>query len=137
MNGNIEAMGMSAAERDVRERIAGDFDQGHHNENVIHHIPGGVLHTLMRDLDMWREIVTADPDKWSFDALVAMAKRLLDQVYPDDVFVGDPNKLFEIARVVGNNSGVHFVVLLRWLIAVIEAGGTGGPVLHAPIEGRE
>jgi hypothetical protein len=124
-----EATGMSAAERDVRRRVE-------QHKDVDAYLPMkveiGVLRTLLRDIAMWRRLARDNGremddlvDCLSFDDLVAMAKRMLDTVYPDDIFVRDENKIAEIAQVVGGNSGVHFVVLLRWLIAVIEAPSDG------------
>ena len=113
-NDPMRAIGMSAAERAVREllqHVGPENDTvelgGQTNAEWVTLEGGiGILHTLMRDLDMWREIVANDIDKWSFDALMAMAKRILAEVYPEDVFTG------ESANTPGNE-GVTFVVALR------------------------
>ena len=47
---------------------------------------------------------------WSFDDLVAMVKRILDERYPADVFTGESGDL-----------GLRFVVALREMIRDIEA----------------
>jgi len=47
---------------------------------------------------------------WDFYALMAMAKRILDERYPADVFTGESGDL-----------GPRFVVALREMIADIEA----------------
>ena len=47
---------------------------------------------------------------WDFYALMAMAKRILDERYPADIFTGESGDL-----------GPRFVVALREMIADIEA----------------
>ena len=127
----FRAMGMSAAERNVRDRLwAVDKLPDHINLET----PIGVLRTLMRDLDMWREISTNDIDKWSFAALVVMAKRLLDTVYPEDIFVpAGVSAECDVER----DSGVRFVVMLRELIKEVEKNAKpapGDPVTAADAE---
>lgn len=113
-NDPTRATGMSAAERQVRADLHGK--EATENEFTLVTIPVGVLRTLIRDLDMWRDIVTNDIDTWSFDGLMAMAKRILAEVYPEDVFTG------KHANTPGNE-GVTFVVALREVIKQIEARG--------------
>jgi len=106
--------------------------------------------TDLTDREMWREIAKNDIDKWGFDALVAMAKRMLDEVYPETVFnresvgvarvadlitghvgvtrnlegdvsiTGVEDAAHAIVDLMHRNSGVRFVVLLRTLIDEIE-----------------
>jgi hypothetical protein len=97
--------GISAHERDIRDTV-----EAHAGANDGHMImvPTGVLRGLLRDLEMWREIVENDIDKWSFHALMAMAKRMLDEVYPESMFTGE-----------SSDSGPRFVVALREVIREI------------------
>jgi hypothetical protein len=119
------------------------------HEPITIHI--GLLHGLMHDLDLWREIANEDISKWSFNALVTMAQRMLDEVYPVAVFTGESVGIEAIARVIDerirtaehihitdetiaaaakavsdllqSNSGVSFVVALRGLIHQFEQEG--------------
>jgi hypothetical protein len=56
----MRAIGMSAAERDVRERLKHYEAYGKVEDDEGMLIEAGVLRALMRDLDMWRKIVTAE-----------------------------------------------------------------------------
>lgn len=128
----------SAFERDVRNRIARKEALGLDSSTM----PLDVLRGLIKDIEMWREIVKNDIDKWGFDALVMMAKRILDEIYPEMVFTGVnaekvaleivkhldpagtirgiPQAAEAIVKLLNENSGVRFVVMLRQLIAEIE-----------------
>jgi len=126
-NDPMRAIGMSAAERHVRNALARLPTQP---DDQSFHATTGVMRTLMHDLDMWRSIVANEIDKWSFDALMAMAKRLLAEVYPEDIFppkkvhkLGDEGDLSRVFFVTVNdhNEGVPFVSLLREVIKQIEA----------------
>jgi hypothetical protein len=63
----------------------------------------------MTDADKWREIATSDPAKWSFDALLFVAKRMLEEVYPADIVTGE-----------SGDPGPRFIVALRAAIEEIE-----------------
>jgi hypothetical protein len=97
---DIERIGMSASERMVRMVLA--QAEGVPDDRT-EELPLGVLRTLMRDLDMWREISTNEIDKWSFDALVVMAKRMLDEVYPETVFTGQSVGMRAIANIIADH----------------------------------
>lgn len=124
-NDPMRAIGMSAAERDVRNALARIPTQP---DDQSFHATTGVMRKLMKDLDMWREISTNDMDDWSFDGLMAMAKRLLAEVYPKDIFLpkvyklgdeGDLSRVFFVT-VQDHNDGPVFVSLLREVIKEIE-----------------
>jgi hypothetical protein len=158
---------MSACERTIREvleQIGTENDEQPltmqtNAELVVISGGGTILRGLISDLDMWRKIVTNDIDKWSFDALITMAKRLLDEVYPETIFTGTSVESGMMARLIAHeiaqhvdvsdetlkaahgavsiegvgeaadavvkltmqNSGVRFVLMMRALIAEIEA----------------
>lgn len=141
----------SPAERDVRDKLA-RLD-GYADDYDVNGVTIGMLRSMLADLDMWREITANEIDKWSFDALVAMAKRILDAHYPDTVFKGQlpidtvARTIAEHAHVtksgdnvaVGGldvaaiavvellwqrNSGVHLVAFLRKIIGEIEMSPT-------------
>jgi hypothetical protein len=63
------------------------------------------MYEAANEIELLRSI-----DAWSFDDLVAMAKRILDERYPADIFTG-----------VSGDLGPRFVVALREMIAEIEA----------------
>ncbi len=69
-----------------------------------------------RRIEDLEEIVRDDPSKWSFDALLFMARRLLDANYPDGLFG-------EGARF-GDCSGSRFVTALRRTIEEVERAMT-------------
>lgn len=104
---------------------------------------------LMTENNMLFGILRDDITKWGFDALVMMAKRILDEIYPETVFTGESINADVIARtliehlnikrtvqggtqfetkkaaeaivkLLHSNSGPRFVVMLRQLVAEIE-----------------
>lgn len=89
---------MSTAEREARAALA---------QKRVFDVE--IVRGLLDDIDMWREIATNDLSKWSFDALLAMAKRMLDEVYPATIFTGE-----------SGDSGPQFVVALREAIERID-----------------
>lgn len=123
-----KAIGMSAAERDVRDRLK-QYDDPRVLDTELLMFPIGVLKALIRDIEMWRSIVADDIDKFSFDALVHLAKLILDTNYPTDIFIprkvhtlgddGDLSRVFFIT-VRDRNDGPVFVSLLREVIKQIE-----------------
>ncbi|RPH48871.1 hypothetical protein EHM76_00270 [bacterium] len=113
MNDDIKAIGMSAAERHVRNALARLPTQP---DDQSFHTTTGVMRTLMHDLDMWREITSNEIDKWSFNALLAMAKRILDKTYPEAIFP----RLAMPREFDPTDTGPYFVQMLREVIREIE-----------------
>jgi hypothetical protein len=111
MSSNILPMGMSAQERAVRGMLDAPAVP---NESDLVAIQATVLRAVIRDLGMWRDIACNDPEKWSFDALIMMAKRILDEDYPEAIFTG-----------ASGDAGPRFVVARRELIREIEATAEG------------
>ena len=76
----------------------------------------------MRRPDEWREIVENEPDKLSFDALVRLAKLILDTHYPVTVFPPLDNAArFNIRALTGRrDDGPAVVMMLREVIRQIE-----------------
>jgi hypothetical protein len=97
-------MEMSPAERKARVNLALDAD--------LVMFDGDLVRELLNDIELLREVATEDISKWGFDALVTMATRMLDEVYPESVFTGE-----------SGDTGPRFVVALRAVIKEIEARG--------------
>ena len=121
-----EAVGMSAHERDLRERVAevqeANID-GLPEGTVIDmvRVPVGVLRGLLHDMDLWREIARTEIDLMSFDARVRVARTILDEAYPETIFprialVEGENRIV----VERGNLGPPYVKLLREVIDMIE-----------------
>jgi hypothetical protein len=68
-----------------------------------------IVRGLLADIDMLREMVKNDPDKWSFDALLYIGRRMLAEIYPERIFNG-----------VSTDSGPQYVVALREAIRRID-----------------
>lgn len=94
----------TSAERAARA----DLEQG------AQEISAATVRSLLADLDVWRDLATHNPDKWSFDALVYIGERLLAEVYPERIFTGE-----------SGDSGPQYVVALRDALrrVVVEDGG--------------
>ena len=131
----------SACERDIRSRL--DEHGMTVSGDVAILVPAGVLRGLLRDLDMWRNIgsrelelvelevarrvVSAQNDdapKLGFTALVLIAKHILDEVYPEEIFPSGTRITWDekgerVVTPIGE-TGPQLVAGLRRLIALIE-----------------
>ncbi len=75
------------------------------------------LSAAEREVERWREVATEARDKWSFDALVWMANRMLDDNYRADVFTGESGE-----------PGPLFVSRMREALAALTPPAEGGGV---------
>jgi hypothetical protein len=72
---------------------------------------------LTEENEHWREVATEDREKWSFDALVWMANRMLTEIYPASVFTGESGE-----------KGPGFVAGMRKALAALKPQSEGGGV---------
>jgi len=64
---------------------------------------------MQSEVELLRAALRDDPEKWSWDVLVLVGKRLLDEVYPADIFTG-----------ASGDPGPAYVVALRDALRVLE-----------------
>jgi hypothetical protein len=84
---------------DIRDQMARDREAYVIDEGIVPGLRAKIesltaeVARLTREVEHWREIATEDPEKWSFDALVWMANRMLTEIYPEKVFTGESGEL--------------------------------------------
>jgi hypothetical protein len=67
---------------------------------------------LRAEIDRLSVALREDPSKWSWDVLLMVGRRLLDEVYPEDVFDGSS----------GDTGPAYIVALRAALVNVTEEG---------------
>ena len=80
------------------QRANSDFIVQAHNDDIPSLCADHLA--MAEEIETLHEIVREDRENWSFDSLVYFAKRLLKEVYPEDIFTGasgDAGPLFIVA----------------------------------------
>ncbi len=67
---------------------------------------------LRAEIDRLSAALREDPTKWSWDVLLMVGRRLLEEVYPEDVFDGS-----------SGDTGPAYVVALRAALANVTGEG--------------
>lgn len=64
---------------------------------------------LANEVSLLIKAVSEDPDKWGFETLLYIGRRILDEVYPEDIFIGS-----------SGSTALEYIVALRNAIKQIE-----------------